>query len=290
LKKIIKAFYNFIPFKQQLFSIIRSVVTIPNSISKHLYFDGQVSFKVNGQKIVMNQKGYDVENTLFWRGVEGCWEKVSVGIWLKLCEDATHILDIGANTGAYALIAKTVNPKAKVFAFEPMDMIYDRLSANVALNNLDITSLPYALSNFNGTAKVYPESENHIYSVTVNQNRSDTHIPVFEKEIQTKTLEQFASDHKITKIDLVKIDVETHEPEVLEGFGPYLAQWKPTMLIEVLDNRVVTALNTMFEGLGYVYFNIDEDGGIRQSERIEMSDYYNYLVCMPTVAQKLKLI
>jgi FkbM family methyltransferase len=290
VKKIIKSFYKVIPFKQQFFSIIRGVLTLPNSISKHLYFDGQISFKVGKKKVVMNQKGYDVENTLFWRGVEGCWEKVSVGIWVKLCEDATHILDIGANTGAYALIAKTVNPKAKVFAFEPMDMIYKRLEDNVALNNLDINCLPYALSNFNGTAKVYPESENHIYSVTVNQNRSDTHIPVFEKEIQTKTLTQFVSDHKITKIDLMKIDVETHEPEVLEGMGDFLRQWQPDMLIEILDLDVAHKVQKMTKSLGYLYFNIDEDGGIERAENLEISKYYNYLICSEKTARKLDLL
>jgi FkbM family methyltransferase len=290
MKVLLKQLYKVLPFKQQIFSVVRSIVTLPNSVSKHLYFDGQISFKVGKKTILMNQKGYDVENTLFWRGVGGCWEKVSVGIWIKLCEDATHILDIGANTGAYALIAKTVNPKAEVFAFEPMDMIHKRLEDNVRLNNLDIKCLPYALSNYTGDATVYAESENHIYSVTVNQNRSHETIPVFEKKIQTKTLIDFIKEHRIQKIDLMKIDVETHEPEVMEGLGAYLAKWTPTLLIEVLDERVVTELNAMFAGLNYVYFNIDEEGQIRQSHRIEISDYYNYLVCVPEVAKKLQLI
>jgi FkbM family methyltransferase len=289
MKVLLKKIYKSIPFKQQIFSVVRSVVTLPNSISKHLYFDGQVSFKVGKKTVLMNQTSLDVENTLFWRGVEGCWEKVSVGLWLKLCEEATNILDIGANTGAYALIAKTVNPKAEVFAFEPMDMIYDRLEDNVRLNNLDIKCLPYALSNYTGEAKVFAESEYHLYSVTVNQNRSHESIPVFERTIQTKTLVDFIQENNLSNIDLMKIDVETHEPEVLEGLGAFLSKWKPDMLIEILDLDVAEKVQKMTKPLGYLYFNIDEDGGIERSENLAISNYYNYLICSEKTAKKLNL-
>jgi FkbM family methyltransferase len=289
LKKIIKSIYKNVPFKKQLFSVVRTFFTLPNSISKHLYFDGTIDFKVNNKTIVMNQKGYDVENTLFWRGTKGCWEKVSVGLWLELCKEANCILDIGANTGAYALIAKTMNEKASVYAFEPMEKIYNRLKANVVLNFLDIKCMPYALSNFDGKAKVFPESEDHIYSVTINQNRSDKSITVFEKEIEVKTLQRFITENNIHHIDLMKIDVETHEPEVLEGLGHFLRLWKPTLLIEILDLEVARKVQEYTSNLGYLYFNIDEDGGIEQTQNLTISKYYNFLICTATIAKKLKL-
>jgi FkbM family methyltransferase len=289
MKKILKAVYKNMPFKQQMFSVVRKLFTLPDAISKHLYFDGTVDFKVNGKTVTMNQKGYDVENTLFWRGTAGCWEKVSVGLWLELCKDANNILDIGANTGAYALIAKTMNEKASVFAFEPMEKIYKRLKANVDLNDLDIKCMPYALSNFDGKAKVFPESEDHIYSVTVNQNRSDSSIPVFESEIEVKTLQKFIAENGIKGIDLMKIDVETHEPEVLEGMGHFLSQWKPTLLIEILDLEVARKVQEYTSNLGYLYFNIDEDGGIEQTQNLTISKYYNFLICSADIAKKLKL-
>ena len=44
------------------------------------------------------------------------------------------------------------------------------------------------------------------------------------------------------------------------------------------------------EGLDYLYFNIDENKGIRQVDSIGQSDYYNYLVCSKAAAQQLKLV
>jgi FkbM family methyltransferase len=238
----------------------------------------------------MNQRGYDVENTLFWAGVKGCWEKVSVDIWIKLCSRANIIMDIGANTGAYALIAKTVNDKAKVFAFEPFDIIFKRLEANARLNNLDIQCVPLAVSNYNGTAKVYPDSLDHFYSITVNKNLSPDHVKVHEVEINTVTLTTFIRENNISGIDLMKIDVETHEPELLMGMGEYLGKWKPAMLIEILTDEVGEKVQKLVGDIGYLYFNIDEKGSIKRVDRIVKSNYYNYLFCSEENARYLNLI
>ena len=91
-------------------------------------------------------------------------------------------------------------------------------------------------------------------------------------------------------IDLLKIDVETHEPEVLKGLGGYLQKFIPAMLIEVLDDETGQKINKIVEGLGYLYFNNDENKGIRRVQKIEHSDYYNYLICTKEKAIGLKLI
>ena len=290
MKKLIKKIYRAMPLKQQVFSVLRKIIRLPNSIYKHLYFDGVVSFRVNGKLVKMNQRGYDVENTLFWAGVKGCWEKVSVDIWIKLCSRADTIMDIGANTGAYALIAKTVNAKAEVFAFEPFEIIFRRLEANAKLNNLAIQCIPFAVSDYDGTAKVYPVSLDHFYSITVNKNLSPGHVKVHEIEIKTKTLSTFIRENNISRIDLMKIDVETHEPELLAGMGEYLGKWKPVMLIEILTDEVGEKVQKIIEGMGYLYFNIDEKGSVKRVNKIMKSDYYNYLFCSEEDARYLNLV
>ncbi len=66
----------------------------------------------------------------------------------------------------------------------------------------------------------------------------------------------------------MKIDVETHEPEVLEGMGIYLKKFKPTLLIEILDNEVAEKIQVLVKGLNYIYFNLDENGHINQVESL----------------------
>ena len=288
MKKLLKKIYKIIPFKQQAFSVVRKIGKVPHSVYRHLYFNGIVTYKVKGKTIRVNQKGYDVENTLFWAGVEGCWEKVSLGIWIQLCSVSKTILDIGANTGTYALIAKTVSPHANVIAFEPLDFICKKLDDNVRLNNLDIKCMPYALSDFDGTAKVYVESADHVYSVTVNKNFGSDDIPA--TEIQAKKLSTFIQEEQITGIDLMKIDVEHHEAEVLRGMAEYLKKWKPAMLIEILTDEVGKNVQDIIGDMDYLFFNIDENGSIRKTEIIGKSDYCNYLLCSAEKAAYLKLL
>ena len=104
-------------------------------------------------------------------------------------------------------------------------------------------------------------------------------MKVLETEVTTITLDSYLRERKITVVDLVKIDVETHEPEVLSGFIEGLTQFRPVLLIEILNEDVGKRVEAIVQKLGYRYFNIDEKGGIRETEHIGKSDFYNYLLC-----------
>lgn len=276
IKKIFKGFYNFIPFKQQIFSILKIFWTPPESIFKHLHFKGKFKVKINQSKsFMLNHFGLQYENEIFWMGWKHNWEKESIKVWGKLCKDSQIILDIGANTGIYSLVAKTINPNSKVYAFEPELFFYDMLQKNNSLNNFDIQSYPKAISNYDGDI---------IIEAFSGQSKSFT--------VESITLDTFIKQNEIKKIDLIKIDVETHEPKVLEGFINHLSTFRPTLLIEILNNDIAEIVYNQVRELGYLYFNIDErgNGSIRQTDIIEKSDYYNYLLCSPETANKIGLL
>jgi FkbM family methyltransferase len=292
VKELFKTVYDVIPLKKELYSFIKFFYSPPESIYKHLYFNGRFTVQVQpDKKFKVYHRGYMVENEIFWKGLEGGWEKKSIELWIKLCRDADIIFDIGANTGIYGLIAKAVNKHSKVFCFEPIPKVFGLLKENVALNNYDIDCREVALSDYIGNAKIYmAQNLDFEYSVTVNKNRT-TDANAKEMDIKVDALQSFIETNHIPHIDLMKIDVETHEVEVLKGMGTYLAKFKPTMIIEVLEEGIAEKLNKLLYGMGYLYFNIDDaKGTIRQLDKLAKSDYYNFLVCSPEVAQKLALI
>jgi hypothetical protein len=181
LKKLIKAIYGLLPFKKKIFSLVKVFGTPPKSIYQHLHFKGTINVKVEGKAFRMMHHGFEVENEIFWEGLTGGWEKVSIGLWIELCKRSNCIIDAGANTGVYSLIAKTVNPNAKVYAFEPVKRVFEKLKSNCDLNNYDIKYEEKALSNFDGSATIYDQPTEHTYSVTVNQNRSDANTTVIPR-------------------------------------------------------------------------------------------------------------
>ena len=122
---------------------------------------------------------------------------------------------------------------------------------------------------------------------TVNKNLSAPDVKVTEVEINTITLRTIIEKYSISKIDVMKIDVETHEVEVLKGMGDYLQKFKPAMLIEILNNTVAEGIEKLISGMDYLYFNIDENGSINQTEHILKSDCFNYLLCSKNYRQNL---
>ncbi|MES2566585.1 MAG: FkbM family methyltransferase [Bacteroidota bacterium] len=291
MKKYLKRIYNLIPFKKEIFLILKRCWKPKSSVYKHLHFKGVIKVPIdNVISFKMNHYGFQVENDIFWSGLTGEWEKVSLGLWIKLCKNADVVFDIGANTGVYSLIAKALNNEADVYALEPVKRVYEKLIENNQLNNFDIKCLPVAASNYKGKAKIYDTDSDHTYSVTVNKNLNPETQGIVVTEIDTTTLDRIIEQEKITKIDLIKIDVETHEAEVLEGFTKYIKLFRPTILIEILSNEVGKNVEKNIMGLEYLYFNIDERLGIRQVDEITKSDHFNYLLCTKEAAERLRLI
>ncbi|MEP7106627.1 MAG: FkbM family methyltransferase [Ferruginibacter sp.] len=251
----------------------------PVGVYQHLYFNDTITVDPGNHEIFkMVHYGYPLENELFWRGLYNGWEKYSMRIWAGLSENAGVIFDIGANTGIYSLVAKAKNKNASVHAFEPFGAIYDKLVKNATINKYDILCNCIAISNYTGDGVIYTADENFAYSVTVNQNLWVKDSEPIKIGIKTTTLKDYIEQHHIHSIDLMKVDVETHEPEVMEGFADYFLQFKPILLIEILNDEIAGKLNKYFDPADFNFYNIDEMAGIRKVRTLAKSDFHNFLI------------
>ena len=123
----------------------------------------------------------------------------------------------------YSLVAMSVNRGSKVYAFEPVERVFNKLEANCKLNNYQINCYNLALSNKDGEAIFYDTLAEHTYSVTINATEQNKDLLTKVKTPIMK-LSSFVEKEKIKNIDLLKIDVETHEVEVIEGYIEYIKQ------------------------------------------------------------------
>jgi FkbM family methyltransferase len=161
-------------------------------------------------------------------------------VWAELAKKSETIFDIGANTGIYSIMAKTYNPSANVFAFEPQPNVYLALLKNNAINKFDIRCERIALSSKSGKASFYNYGNNTFTernttagSLNPNWRKKDQNII----EVQTERISNFCKKEKVKKIDLMKIDVETHEYEVLRGYGNLIHKHKPYIILEIQSTR-----------------------------------------------------
>ena len=262
------------------------------SIYQHLYFRGFFKVKAaEGSYFELYHHGMIEENEIFWNGLYKGWEKKTMSIWSELVQRADVIFDIGANTGLYALVARTLQPKAEIHCFEPVKGTFRLLQKNMERNQFDCHLHEIALSDQTGEATIYlKKGTDFAYSVTVNKNTLDS-ADVDAVTIRTQTIADFIEEQQLEHISLMKIDVETHEVEVLKGMGDYLNRFRPVMIIEVLNESIASELTLLLKDKDYLYFNIDDmRNTIRQTAVIEKSDFWNYLVCDKLTAQSLGLI
>ena len=99
------------------------------------------------------------------------WEPVTLHYWIELAKRSDNLLDVGANTGSFSLIAKTANPSAKVVAFEPIEDTFRLLKTNIELNKYDIIAEQIALSDKTGKAEILIFPGEIDYMASLDPNR-----------------------------------------------------------------------------------------------------------------------
>lgn len=255
LKRMARAAYDFTPFKPFMMRTLRRIWTPPEKLFQHLHFKGPFTLDLpNGTHMRMHHFGNQIENSLFWQGYAKGWESASLLTWLWLVRDAEVVLDIGANTGVYALSAQATRPDAGVYAFEPVARIHAKLAANIALNGYPASAFKLALSDSNSEVMIYDPGGKHAYSASLHAEMLGS--GTVASLVQARRLDDFANEQNIGKFDVLKVDVEMNEPEVIAGAMRRIADDRPAMLIEILNRDIGDRLGKLLPE--YVFFEIGE--------------------------------
>lgn len=130
-------------------------------------------------------------------------------------------VDVGANVGAIALpAARIVGPKGRVIGFEPDPSNAALFLAGVAANGFGHVRLfSLALSDRPAVFALQGGSNGYL-------------VPAGETDIAAQALpgdEILAGE---ARIDLIKLDIEGHEPRALAGLAATLARHRPWILTE----------------------------------------------------------
>jgi len=177
-----------------------------------------------------------------------------INAFLKQIPEAICI-DIGANIGNHTL---TISKNSKkVYAFEPVPFIYRVLEKNLSENNIDnVDSYNSGLSNFCRKANIQLRDPENAGTASITEN-ADNELKAIEIDLITGD-SVLAESSKA--IDFIKIDVEGHETEALQGLQETISKSHPTIVIEWNDERTKKGFedNKLFQNLlgGYIKFKI----------------------------------
>ncbi len=217
-------------------------------------------------------------------------EKADLKLFLALAQKSKTIVDVGANTGLFSVLAAIVNPKSQILAFEPYHSNAERFKVNMKANSIGNVQLhEIAIGNLNGEIQfAVPENEivNDVSSLNMDFSKSIyPEIKWVNKSVKISKLDDFAVEQKIC-IDLIKCDVESFEMSVFQGADRILREDRPTIIFECfLDEERKEFFNQILTKYSYYAYLILEQGIVYTKEGFLSSEGLNYLISPVIPAQ-----
>ncbi len=181
-----------------------------------------------------------------------------------LSDRARISFDVGANWGQYAEALSYVS--ASVVAFEPVPQLADYLR-RTARKGIRVEQI--ALSNVKGDAEFAVPQDWGRSSLLADKADADTQrLPV-----HLDTLDSIATD----PVGFIKVDVEGHEEEVIDGGLQVIGRDHPVLLIEIEERHRPGALPRILARLsaeGYSAFFL-HDGSVCSITMFDQAKHQN---------------
>jgi FkbM family methyltransferase len=174
----------------------------------------------------------------------GCFETRTTDIVRQWVRPGMKILDVGANIGYFTTVfADLVGPTGHVWAFEPTRKYGDRIQWHLDANGLAdrATVLSCGLSDAERECSI------DIVDCSASLHLWQGGETAGHETIRLRRLDDVATELDLPAVDLVKIDIDGHEPFFLKGGEQYLRRHRPAMLMEFAWQHLETAGTTIWE-------------------------------------------
>lgn len=239
-------------------SLIENNFTINQLLKLPLFFDW-INCKLDKDihfKMYLAGADDGVALRFFWNGH---YEKTTLKLWSYLSRISDVIIDIGAHTGAYTLAALASNKKASVYSFEPHFMNFARLNLNLRGNFFNTERLLMLAVGQENATLPFSISTSLDYLSTGGSigNRQNAKVT----NIQVVAIDSLFPYEILSKISLIKMDVEGHEPSCLGGMANAISTSRPIIFLESVVEKSSSLSSSILSEMGYCFFTVDDISG-----------------------------
>ena len=158
------------------------------------------------------------------------------------------MFDCGAHIGEFTVAAAAaMGPDCEVHSFEPDPRNFQILQDNVARNGLNRVVLnPCAVGETAGEARFHLGKDPTASSIGLeSQTVEVVSVPVVN-------LSEYAREHRLQRVDVLKIDVEGAELSAVKGASELLNNYKPRFIfVECDDHDNEYPVATLLKSHGY---------------------------------------
>jgi FkbM family methyltransferase len=177
----------------------------------------------------------DVSSTILSTGT---WEPES---WREIREhlhSGDTFVDVGAHIGIYSLrAASIVGPGGHVIAVEPNPETLQELRTNIDASGATgvISVLPVACSDAEATLKLFAAPRSNTGESSLSQANASQNGQATAYSVRALPLDVIIRNTGVSRVDVVKIDVEGAEYLVLKGAAETLRRYRPLVIVELAE-------------------------------------------------------
>ena len=172
-----------------------------------------------------------------WRWA--CMNRAPLNSFRQMVKPGMKCVDLGAQSGFYTCVmGQQVGKKGKVYAFEPLASSFEMLERNVRENRLHGIVRAFQLAASNTNEPIQASLVSNMYVAGQVQGAECV-------SIKSARLDDVITE----RIDLIKIDVEGHEPAAIQGMEICSAATTPLFFPKSTNIGCATAHNRVPENI-----------------------------------------
>ena len=157
------------------------------------------------------------------------------------------VIDAGANIGNHSVFFSQAFPESTVMAFEMNPETHTYLESNLQKNRCsNVVAINKGLSNRAGVCGIRQNEENPLGGAQLDLEAGSGQVT-----LTTIDAELSYQDTKCAPVALIKVDVEGHELECLEGARTTLQTHRPLIFLECKETEEFSALSRLLEHYDY---------------------------------------
>lgn len=180
----------------------------------------------------------------------GEWAQQEMDFLASVLKPDSLVIDVGANIGTHTLFFSHHCKDGSVLAFEPQQYIYNLLVTNVTINNrYNVVPIRAGVSDKDSKIQmmnISPFEGNKKINYGEFKINNEAHAGMYTDIVK---LDNYIDC--LTRVDLIKVDVEGMEIQVLEGAKKLLKKFKPLLYLEFSEKNGNPALIKKLQSLGY---------------------------------------
>jgi FkbM family methyltransferase len=210
--------------------------------------------------------------------------KEMVPVFARFVPKGAVVLDVGAHAGQFAKIfSRLAGPTGRVYAFEPGTYARSILRIALHMNRVrNVAVVPMGLGAAPSLATMtIPVKRKGSYGFGLSHlGRIDRAGEARQEAIAVTTIDAFAQEVGLSRLDFIKADIEGWEMQMVRGARETLRRFRPTMMLEMVPQHLARAGDDLatawasLEALGYRAHTLSPSGELVPLPAAEAGDVW----------------